>query len=115
MRTKWKNNSHIHQHTVVMLCYDEWDLRFHSCEVLGCNAVLLNEWLVTFQRKLLPSRGPRSVSKTHYVVLLYRAGFPHLNNAFGIHFSTSGATCLATYQHITQDLNPRSNETSNSV
>jgi len=104
MRTKWKNISQIHQrngfgfgssrdqeHTVVMLCYDEWDLRFYTCEVLGCNAVLLSEWLVTFQR--MPSLGLRSMSKTHYVVLLYRAGFPHLNNAV---FNTSGATCPAT-------------------
>jgi len=108
MCTKWKNISQIHQrsgigfgpnrdqeHTVVMLYYDGWNLRFHSCEVLGCNAVL-SEWLVTFQRNLLPSLGPRSISKTHDVVLLYRAGFPHLNNAVSIPFNTSGSTCPAT-------------------
>jgi hypothetical protein len=26
-------------------------LGFYSCEVLGCNAVLLSEWLVTFQKE----------------------------------------------------------------
>ena len=43
--------------------HDEWDLRFYSGVIedsspLGCNAVLLSKWLVTFQRNLLPSFGP---------------------------------------------------------